>query len=109
MPSMSLLPPRMRATRENGEVVVRALMFHDEDTGLTRDQVTGELIPAHFIQRVVCTLNGKPVLRCLWGIAISKNPFLEFRLQQARAGDVVALEWFDNEGMHQRVSALVPA
>jgi sulfur-oxidizing protein SoxZ len=108
MPETTLLAPRMRATRQHGHVVVRALMFHDEDTGLTRDEVTGQLIPAHFIQRVLCTVNGKPVLRCLWGIAISKNPFLEFHLRQARAGDVVALEWFDNEGMHQRVSTTVP-
>lgn len=107
MPAMTLLRPRMRATLQGGHVVVRALMFHDEDTGLSRDDVTGQPIPAHFIQRVVCTLNGKPVLRCLWGIAISKNPFLEFHLREARAGDVVALEWFDNQGMHQRASTTV--
>ncbi len=32
-------------------------------------------------------LNGKPVLRAHWGPAISKNPYLQFKLKDAKPGD----------------------
>lgn len=67
-------PMRMRATVEGDAVVVRVLMSHPEDTGLMKAP-DGKIIPAHFIQSVICKNNDKTVLTCDWGTAISKNPF----------------------------------
>jgi sulfur-oxidizing protein SoxZ len=38
------------------------------------------------------------VLKALWGPAISKSPFLGFRIRGAQAGDVVTISWVDNRG-----------
>ena len=44
------------------------------------------------------SLNGKPVLTAEWGPSVSKNPFLQFNVKGAKAGDKVAVTWLDNRG-----------
>jgi sulfur-oxidizing protein SoxZ len=93
-------PMRMRASVEGDAVVVRVLMSHPEDTGLMKAP-DGKVIPAHYIQSVICKNNDKTVLTCDWGTAISKNPFLEFRFKGGKSGDKVAITWLDNKGETQ--------
>jgi sulfur-oxidizing protein SoxZ len=38
------------------------------------------------------------VLSAQWGPSVSKNPFLQFTLKGAKAGDKVAVSWLDNKG-----------
>jgi sulfur-oxidizing protein SoxZ len=90
---------KMRATLgDNGVTTVKILISHPMDTGLVKDKKTGNLIPAHFIQEVVCEHNGNTVLTAEWGPAISKNPYLSFRFKGAKAGDTVKVNWVDNQG-----------
>ena len=100
-------PMRMRANVEGDAVIVRVLMTHPEDTGLIKDKATGQFIPAHFIQSVSCKLNGKEVISADWGTAISKNPFLEFRVKGGKSGDTVSVTWLDNKGESQTGSTTV--
>ena len=58
----------------------------------------GELVPAHFIQTVNVTHNGKTVMSAEWGPAVAKNPFLHFRFKGGKAGEKLAITWFDNKG-----------
>lgn len=95
-----MIPMRMRAILKGDEVVVRALMFHDEDTGLVTSSY-GDRLPAHYIQTVTCSHNGKVVLRCDWGIAISKNPYIEFSVKGGKRGDRITVSWLDNLGETQ--------
>ena len=55
-------------------------------------------MPAWHIQDVTASLNGKPVFSCEWGPAVSKNPFLQFAIKGAKAGDKVSVTWKDNKG-----------
>ena len=88
---------KMRA-RLKGEITeVKVLMGHPMETGRRKNDLD-EVIPAHFIQLVTATLNGKPVLEAQWGTGISKNPYLTFHLRGAKAGDTVAVTWHDNQG-----------
>jgi sulfur-oxidizing protein SoxZ len=90
---------KMRATLgDNGVTTVKILISHPMDTGLVKDKKTGNLIPAHFIQEVVCEHNGNNVLTAEWGPAVSKNPYLSFRFKGAKAGDTVKVNWVDNQG-----------
>lgn len=90
---------KMRATLgDDGVTTIKILISHPMDTGLEKDKKTGSLIPAHFIQEVVCEHNGTSVLTAEWGPAISKNPYLSFRFKGAKAGDTVKLNWVDNQG-----------
>lgn len=89
---------KVRAKLAGDVTTVKALVSHPMDTGLVKDKKTGKVIPAHFIQEVTCEHNGNVVLTALWGVAISKNPYLSFRFKGAKVGDKLALRWVDNKG-----------
>jgi sulfur-oxidizing protein SoxZ len=89
---------KVRAKLENDEVTVKALMTHEMETGLRKDKKTGEVIPAHFIQEVVCKCNGNTVMTADWSGGISKNPYLSFKFKGAKVGDSLELSWTDNKG-----------
>ena len=89
---------KIRATLQGDVADVKVLMFHPMETGLRKDPVTGDVIPLHFIQKVVATHNGKTVLDAQWSQAVSKNPFLNFRVRGAKSGDRISVGWEDNKG-----------
>jgi sulfur-oxidizing protein SoxZ len=90
-------PMKIRAQAAGDKATVRVLMGHEMETGQRKD-AAGKTIPAWFIQEVAVALNGKPVLTARWGPSISKNPFLQFNVKGAKAGDKVSVSWTDNRG-----------
>lgn len=90
-------PMRIRATDQDGVIDVKILMSHIMETGQRTDG-DGNTIPAHFIQEVTATCNGKEVLRAEWGPAVSRDPFLAFKFEGAKAGDELEVTWLDNKG-----------
>ena len=88
---------RIRAVAKDGGVSVKVLMSHDMETGQRKDSA-GKLIPAHFIQQVSATWQGKLVLSANWGAAISKNPFFEFSFKGGQKGEKIQVTWTDNKG-----------
>ena len=90
-------PMRIRAAANGDVTEVKILMSHPMETGLRKD-ANGQLVPAHFIDKVTATWNGKTVLTADWGPAVSKNPFLAFRFKGAKAGDKVSITWVDTAG-----------
>ncbi|MDP1900548.1 MAG: thiosulfate oxidation carrier complex protein SoxZ [Rubrivivax sp.] len=90
-------PMRIRAQVAGDKATVRVLMGHEMETGQRKDSA-GKAIPAWFIQTVTAQLNGKTVMTAQWGPSISKNPFLQFNLKGAKAGDKVSVTWVDNKG-----------
>ena len=89
---------KMRAQlKADGLTEVKVLISHPMETGRKKDDFE-QLIPAHFIQLISATLNGKTVLEAQWGTGISKNPYLTFRLKGAVVGDIVSVTWQDNLG-----------
>lgn len=99
-------PMRIRAQAAAGNATVRVLMSHEMETGQRKD-AAGKLIPAWYIQEVTATHNGKPVLTAEWGTAVSKNPFLQFVVKGAKAGDKVGITWKDNRGESRSDEATV--
>jgi sulfur-oxidizing protein SoxZ len=89
---------KIRAQAKEGVTTVKALITHPMHTGLQKDEKTGELIPAEFIQEVVCEHNGKNVLTAYWGTGVSKNPYLSFKFKGGAKGETVKLGWKDNLG-----------
>lgn len=101
-------PMRIRAKMEGDKVDVRILMSHEMETGQRKDS-KGALIPAHFIQNVTATHNGKTVLAAEWGPAVAKNPFLAFKFSGAKAGDKIVVTWTDNKGDKRTDEATISA
>jgi sulfur-oxidizing protein SoxZ len=89
---------KMRAKIDGDVTTIKALISHPMETGSRKDSKTGKMIPAHFIQEVVCEHKGNTILTANWGPAVSKNPYLSFRFRGAAAGDSVKLSWVDNKG-----------
>lgn len=90
-------PMRIRAQASGDKATVRVLMAHEMETGQRKD-AQGQVIPAWFIQEVTASLNGKPIFAAEWGPAVSKNPFLQFNIKGAKAGDKLSVSWKDNRG-----------
>ncbi|MBU1222579.1 MAG: thiosulfate oxidation carrier complex protein SoxZ [Gammaproteobacteria bacterium] len=100
-------PMRIRATMAGDVADVKVLMNHPMETGTRKDAKTGQLVPAHFIQEVSATLNGTPVLNANIGGAVSKNPYLGFKVKGAKAGDKVVVSWADNTGDKNSAEATI--
>ena len=90
-------PMRIRAQAQGDKAIVRVLMSHEMETGQRKD-ANGKTIPAWHINEVTASLNGKPVMSAEWGPAVSKNPFLQFTVKGAKAGDKIAITWKDTKG-----------
>lgn len=90
-------PMRIRAQAAGDKATVRVLMSHEMETGQRKD-AAGKPIPAWFIQEVTAQHNGKPVLNAQWGPAVAKNPYLQFVVKGAKAGDKITISWVDNRG-----------
>ena len=90
-------PMRIRAQAAGDKTTVRVLMSHEMETGQRKDSA-GKPIPAWFIQEVSAALNGKVVMTAEWGPSVAKNPFMQFNVKGAKAGDKVSITWVDNKG-----------
>jgi len=90
-------PMRIRAQAAGDKVTVRVLMSHEMETGQRKDSA-GKTIPAWFIQEVTAAHNGKTVMTAEWGPSVAKNPFMQFNVKGAKAGDKISVSWVDNKG-----------
>lgn len=90
-------PMRIRAQVTGDKATVRVLMNHEMESGQRKD-AAGKVVPAWHITEVTATHNGKTVLTAEWGPAVSKNPFLQFVVKGAKAGDKIAVNWKDTKG-----------
>lgn len=90
-------PMKIRAALQGDTVEVRILMAHEMETGARKDS-SGKPIPAHYIQTVSAAHNGNVVFSALWGPAIAKNPFLQFKFKGGNKGDKIQVTWTDNKG-----------
>lgn len=100
-------PMKIRATLRDDVAEVKVLINHPMETGQRKDPESGSPVPPHFIQTVTASLNGTPVMEAQWSQAISRNPFLGFRIRGARAGDRIAVSWSDNKGQHGSIETTI--
>lgn len=98
---------KLRAKITDGVTAVKVLISHPMETGLQKDKKTGEKIPAHFIQEVVCKHKDTTVMTANWGGAVSKNPYLSFNFKGAAVGDTISLSWVDNKGEKDSADAAI--
>ncbi|MGH8678806.1 MAG: thiosulfate oxidation carrier complex protein SoxZ [Burkholderiales bacterium] len=100
-------PMRIRVNLQGEVADVKVLIFHPMETGLRKDPASGETLPLHFIKHLWATHNGKTVLDAQWSQAVSRNPFLNFRVRGTKPGDKIAISWEDNRGETATIEAPV--
>lgn len=89
---------KMRARPKNGGTEVLVLVNHPMETGQRVNPKTKKKIPAHFIQKMIFELNGKPVAVADLGVGISKDPLVGIQLKGTKPGDTIKVSWTDNKG-----------
>jgi sulfur-oxidizing protein SoxZ len=101
-------PMKIRATVQGDIADIRVLMAHPMETGLRKDP-QGNTVPAHFIQNISITLNGKTVMEGQLSQAVSRNPVFAIKVKDAKAGDKVVINWTDTKGDKRTDEATVGA
>ena len=99
-------PMRIRAQQKGDTTEVRVLMAHIMETGQRKDGA-GNIVPAHHIQTVTATWNGKPVLSANFGPAVSQNPVMNFTFKGGAKGEKVIVTWTDNKGDKRSDEAVI--
>jgi sulfur-oxidizing protein SoxZ len=98
---------KVKAKMQKDMVVVKILAKHPMETGMRKDKATGNVIPAKFIQELICKHADKVVLEANFGRAVSKNPYIAFSFAGGKKGDNLELSWLDNTGETLVVNAEV--
>lgn len=98
---------RARASQKGAKTIVKAIISHPMETGLRKDKATGKKIPAHYIEELKVTANGKQILAGNLGPAVSKNPLLHFTYKGGKKGDKIVISWNDNKGMKDQIATTV--
>ncbi len=89
---------KIRTKTKGGITTVKALVSHPMESGFRKNK-KGGMIPAKYIQEVVCDIDGKTVMTAYWSGGISKNPYMAFKVPEAMGkGKKVLLKWTDNVG-----------
>ena len=99
-------PMRIRAQAAGDKATVRVLMAHEMESGQRRD-AAGNVVPAWHINEVTASHNGTVVMTAEWGPAVSKNPFVQFTVKGAKAGDKITVSWKDTKGESRTDEATV--
>ena len=89
---------KIRARLKDGITTVKAIIYHDMESGSRKDKDTGKLVPAHFIKEIKAELNNEIIISAEWGTGVSKNPYWSFEFNGGSPGDKVAITWIDNKG-----------
>ena len=98
---------RIRTKTQDGATEILVLVNHPMETGQRVNPQTKEKIPAHFIQKMTFTLNGKEVAVADLGTPVSKDPLVGIKIKGAKAGDKVKVTWSDNKGESNSADAVV--
>jgi sulfur-oxidizing protein SoxZ len=90
---------QLRAGIKDGAAEVKVRVSHPMETGQRPDPKDAtKKVPAHFIQKMAFSLNGKEVAVADMSQAVSRDPLFIVRLKGAKAGDKVKVSWSDNKG-----------
>jgi sulfur-oxidizing protein SoxZ len=87
----------MRISAAGDVLDVKSLIEQVMESGRMKDKATGQLIPANYIQTLTMSVNDKPVVEANLSVAVSKNPYINFKVP-GKKGDKVTIAYTTNEG-----------
>lgn len=79
--------------------LAQLLISHPNITGMQMDQISRMIKPAHYVDEVRVSFNGKPILTAQTDIAVSADPNFRFFFVPDKAGELKA-EIKDNKDNH---------
>lgn len=99
---------KIKATIQNNVTSVKMLIPHPMETG-RRKEKDGSVVPAHFITEVTASCGNDTVFHAELGPGVSKDPYLSFQFDGAKAGDVLKVSWVDSKGESETGEAAITA
>lgn len=88
---------------------IQSLIKHPNDTGLIKDEKTGQIIPAFFIQSLKVEFEGELVYEMRLAAAVSKDPYFAYSLKVDKPGKL-KMTWTDNKGaVYEQTADINPA
>ena len=99
---------KVRTKVEQQGLLVRILIDHPMETGRRGDPLTGLRVTADFIKDFIVLFRGKVVVEGRFSTGVSKNPYLNLILHEARPGEVLEVRIKDNEGREEAISYRIP-
>ena len=83
---------------KTGEIVkVSFMVMHPMETGMRKDKKTGKIVPAHYINEVNYTFNGKPITTMKTWESLSTNPVFTIYFKVPGKGELKVV-YKDNQG-----------
>ena len=98
---------QVRSSVKKGVATIKCLVSHPMETGQRKDK-KGKLIPAKFIQNLVCEHGGNVVLDAELNTSVSTNPYIKFKFSGAKKGDTIKVDWVDNTGGKDSIEVEIP-
>jgi sulfur-oxidizing protein SoxZ len=99
---------KIKAVVQGNAVAVKVLVQHPMETGRRKDE-KGALVPAQYITELTAACNGETVFHAELGPGVSKDPFISFEFDGAKAGDTLKVSWVDNKGGAESLEAPITA
>ena len=79
---------RIKARKIADQIEVKILITHPMETGFRRT-FEGKVVSEYFIEEVTCYHNDNLMLKSHWGVAVSKDPYLSFKINGGAVGDTI--------------------
>ena len=93
--SMIKIKPKKYKT---GDIVkVDFIVIHPMDTGLIKDKKTGKIKPAHYIDKITFSFDGKPFTTMNVWETVSTNPYFSVNYKVTGKGKIT-VDYTDNTG-----------
>ncbi len=81
-----------------GDIVkVDFIVIHPMDTGMAKDKKTGKIIPAHYINDITFSFDGKPFTKMKIWESVSQNPYFSVNMKVTGKGKIT-VDYTDNLG-----------
>lgn len=87
---------------------VQLLISHPNITGLQMDQITRIIRPAHYVDEVMVSFDGKPIMTAQGDIAVSADPNFRFYFVPEKAGELKAEIKDTNGNRYSHSQAVTP-
>lgn len=93
----SMIKIKPKKFKVGDTVKVDFIVIHPMDTGLQKDKKTGEIKPAHYIDNITFSFDGKPFTTMKVWETVSTNPYFSVNYKVTGKGSIT-VDYTDNTG-----------
>ena len=93
----SMIKIKPKKYKVGDTVKVDFIVIHPMDTGMQKDKKTGKIKPAHYIDNITFSFDGKPFTTMKVWESVSTNPYFSVKYKVTGKGKI-SVEYTDNQG-----------